>query len=66
MGWFGRKRVGWGLRPTSWQGWLLTVVFIAALMTLGATLAASQPWIFATAVVIATGLFVLVAFLTRG
>jgi hypothetical protein len=19
--WFGPKRIGWGIRPTSWQGW---------------------------------------------
>jgi len=24
--WFGPKRVGWGLRPTSWQGWVVVLV----------------------------------------
>ena len=28
--WFGPKRVGWGLRPTSWQGWVLLLVVVAA------------------------------------
>lgn len=23
--WFGPKRIGWGLRPQTWQGWTLTV-----------------------------------------
>jgi hypothetical protein len=32
--WFGPKRVGYGLRPQTWQGWTLTlalvvIVFIA-------------------------------------
>jgi len=25
--WFGPKRVGFGVQPTSWQGWLLTAAF---------------------------------------
>jgi len=25
--WFGHKRVGWGFRPTTWQGWALTVIY---------------------------------------
>lgn len=33
--WFGPKRVGWGLRPQTWQGWVVTfgaVVVIVALL----------------------------------
>lgn len=35
--WFGPKRVGWGLRPQTWQGWTLTtaltaVVVVAAIL----------------------------------
>ncbi len=30
--WFGPKRIGWGWTPITWQGWLLTAVFIAAVM----------------------------------
>lgn len=26
--WFGPKAFGWGLRPVSWQGWLLTAVLV--------------------------------------
>ncbi len=22
--WFGPKRIGWGWRPVSWEGWLMT------------------------------------------
>ena len=28
--WFGPKRVGWGLSPRSWQGWLTIAAFVAA------------------------------------
>jgi hypothetical protein len=65
MAWFGRKRWGWGLQPTSWQGWALTIVYVAIAITLGATLASSQVWLFATLFVSATALYLLIAFLTR-
>ncbi len=32
--WFGPKTVGWGWTPVTWQGWALTVVFIAATLAL--------------------------------
>lgn len=25
--WFGPKRIGWGIRPQTWQGWAITVTF---------------------------------------
>jgi hypothetical protein len=27
--WFGPKRVGFGIRPQTWQGWLVTLGFVA-------------------------------------
>jgi len=27
--WFGPKRIGWGWRPVSWEGWLATVLCVA-------------------------------------
>jgi hypothetical protein len=66
MPWFGRKRFGWGLQPVSWQGWTLTIVYVAIVVILGATLASSQGWLFATIFAIVTALYLLVAFLTRG
>ena len=30
--WFRPKRFGYGLEPISWEGWLATLVFIAALL----------------------------------
>ena len=62
--WFGRKRVGWGLRPASWQGWAITGVYVVALVVLGRTLAATQPVIFFTVLAVATALYIVVAYLT--
>lgn len=31
--WFKRKVYGWGWTPATWQGWLVTVVFVALLLT---------------------------------
>ena len=28
--WFARRRVGFGVRPVTWQGWLLTAIAIGA------------------------------------
>ena len=64
MPWFGRKRFGWGLRPISWQGWVLTIAYVAIAVTLGATLASSQGLLFATVLAIATALVLLVVYLT--
>ena len=30
--WFKRKKIGWGLTPVSWQGWLYTAVWSAVLL----------------------------------
>jgi hypothetical protein len=29
--WFGKRIIGWGYRPISLEGWLVTVVFLAAI-----------------------------------
>jgi CubicO group peptidase (beta-lactamase class C family) len=65
MPWFGRKRFGWGLRPISWQGWSLTIAYVVIVLTLGATLASSQGWLFGTIFAIVTALYLVVAYLTR-
>lgn len=30
--WFGPKRIGWGVGPTSWQGWLIVALVVVALV----------------------------------
>ncbi|MDX6706385.1 MAG: hypothetical protein QOD83_3503 [Solirubrobacteraceae bacterium] len=33
--WFGPKRIGFGMRPQTWQGWLLTAALAAAIIAIG-------------------------------
>ena len=33
--WFVPKSYGWGLVPTSWEGWLVTVIFISLILASG-------------------------------
>lgn len=30
--WFGPKRIGWGWRPVSWQGWAVALLFLALII----------------------------------
>jgi len=30
--WFGKKIIGWGIRPVSLEGWLITIVFTIAII----------------------------------
>ena len=52
-------------RLISRQGWLLTIAYAAIAVTLGATLASSQGWLFATLLIIVTALVLLVVYLTK-
>ena len=31
--WFGPKRVGWGPAPKTWQGWVITLVWLISLVS---------------------------------
>lgn len=33
--WFKRKRYGYGFVPSTWQGWVLTGVYLVAILVLG-------------------------------
>jgi len=63
--WFRPRRHGWGLKPASWQGWVLTGAYVAAVFALAITLATPQPWVFWTLLVLATVAYFLIANLTR-
>ena len=65
MPWFGRRRYRWGLQPISWQGWALTIAYVAIAVTLGVALASSQGLLFATLLIIVTALVLLVVYLTK-
>ncbi|HSS91425.1 MAG TPA: hypothetical protein VLL69_19090 [Streptosporangiaceae bacterium] len=30
--WFGPNRIGFGLHPQTWQGWLITAVLVAVII----------------------------------
>lgn len=30
--WFGPKRIGFGLRPQTWQGWVVTLLVLAVIV----------------------------------
>jgi hypothetical protein len=32
--WFGPKRIGYGLRPQTWQGWAVTLVIVLVVVAI--------------------------------
>lgn len=36
--WFRRKLYGWGWTPASWEGWAVTLLFIAGVVAFGLTI----------------------------
>ena len=44
--WFGpRQWIGWGSAPATWQGWLVTVVIVAALLGTRALIEGRLLWL---------------------
>jgi hypothetical protein len=33
--WFGPKRIGWGIRPQTWQGWAITLGLVIIVTLIG-------------------------------
>ena len=64
--WFAPKRYGYGASlPISWQGWVLTLAFVAILMAAGALLK-SRPWqLIAVAIPVSVTFVVICAKTTR-
>ena len=63
--WFGAKRIGFGLRPLSWQGWLLTVVYVAAIVAAARLLVAHHRGAFYATLAAVTALYAAVAWAKR-
>lgn len=59
--WFGRKRVGWGLRPVSWQGWAVTALYVLLVLGLGSGLSAHHFALFLSALVVLSAVYLVVA-----
>src|SRR5580765_7780350 len=62
--WFRRRRLGFGWRPVSWQGWAVTLVAVALVIAVLAVLHASPERIPLVLVVVAV--YAVVALLTGG
>ncbi|MGO8683331.1 MAG: hypothetical protein ACLQUT_01925 [Thermoleophilia bacterium] len=64
--WFGRKRIGWGLRPVSWQGWAVTGGYVAVVVVVTAGVKAHHLVRFEIELAVITAVYLVIAFLTNG
>ena len=62
--WFVRRQIGFGWRPASWQGWLLTALMVVLVVTALAVLHRSAAGI--VTVIVIVGAYALVGMLTGG
>ena len=46
--WFGPKRIGWGWRPVSWEGWLATALCAAAVIASGIVFNGTATFVYVT------------------
>ena len=61
--WFGPRRVfGWGWTPVTWQGWLVTAVFVVAIVLASRILRRAAPILAVDAVLILV--FIAICYLT--
>lgn len=65
--WFKRKRYGWGWTPSTWQGWLVTLVYIVLVVASALTLDENSPpreiiFTFALPLVLLTITFIRIAY----
>lgn len=45
-GWFGKKRIGWGIGPRRWQGWLVMAIYAVAMIALPRVVdRTAHPWL---------------------
>ncbi len=44
--WFKPKKFGYGAYPITWEGWLITLLFLALAVFVGNTYAVKSPYIF--------------------
>lgn len=67
--WFRRKIYGWGWMPATWQGWLVTAVYLVLLIACAMTLDEGSPpqevaFMFVLPLVLLTGAFIRIAYRT--
>ena len=56
--WFGPKRIGWGWRPVSWEGWLATALCAAVVVAAGFHFNSSPMFLYVTIAAVAALLLV--------
>ena len=61
--WFGPRRFGWGWTPVSWEGWVTSIVFVAAIVLAGSLLSSVARTVAIIALIVA---LLVVSFLTGG
>jgi len=64
--WFGPKRIGWGPRPVTWQGWLITVAYLGGVVGAARLLASTDLTLFVVALIALTAIYLLIAWATYG
>ncbi|MGI8858518.1 MAG: hypothetical protein ACR2JW_22490 [Thermomicrobiales bacterium] len=62
--WFGPKILGWGWRPLTWQGWLISVILIALLI--GVRIGVGKSALAFALMLVIIFIFALVALITGG
>ncbi|MAG52801.1 MAG: hypothetical protein CMH62_02460 [Nanoarchaeota archaeon] len=63
--WFKRKKYGWGWAPSSWEGWLLTLIFIILVVFISRYfLEKGQTENFIGSLIVLIALFILIAYKT--
>jgi len=62
--WFGPKRWGWGWRPITWQGWLLSLMLVG--LMLGVRLELGKSLLAFGVLIVILAVFALLAWLTSG
>ncbi len=58
--WFKQKRFGYGASPSSWEGWALTIGYVAAITSASVALLPARPFAFVIIGVVLTGVFVFI------
>jgi hypothetical protein len=62
--WFGRRSVGWGYRPATWQGWGLSALLVLFAISASGLLTAHHAALFLTCLVVLCVVYIGLAAMT--
>lgn len=60
--WFKAKKYGWGWTPCSKEGWLLTLLFILAVVTIAMRYAETNKIMFSSSLIALVAVFLFIAY----